>query len=322
MSKLQTAYTSRSCIAQCNVKECGYSLGFCNANPPQNCLRAYGQTEGSCLECSEGFLQYFGYCLEHCPTGFHPHHQFPSMCIEEVDYSSATDPDLLYVFDSTESNRENAYVDFMDALAAAWQSHTVVNLVGSEITFNPKSVYSKHNIDYFRHPSSPDMFAEAPWHSLTIRSLLCSEEELQGCSDSLTTLNFRSVMAYSFTSKTLIFQNVKLSTTAAFHHDLVAYCPTLIRSYSGYDTDQNHPFPDYSVDHFQCVTYWNLELFTVSGNGVLNLAVKTYLGRRGRGLQTATTVLRYHSCWRNCEFHAHQFHQLPHESCRAKCCCL
>lgn len=275
-SKLRMAHSNRVYVAECNVKECGYSFGFCNTSLPEHCSRAYGSEEGTCLQCQEGFLQYFGYYLDQCPTGFRPHPQIFSMCMERMEDSSDTDPEFLYVLDdpiAVSLSDGNLYFNFMDALAAAWKCYTVINLLGAEVVFNPRSVFSKRNIDYFRHPSAPDMFKEAPWTSLTIRSRLCSEEELPGCTDSPTTFNFRSVHAYLLTKRTLIFENVKMTTTAAFHYDPVSYCLTLKSTASGYDTDKLLPFSDFRNYHFQCGVNKNLDMFTVGTDGDLLLTV-------------------------------------------------
>ena len=275
LAKLTEAFATKTCVGECVFAECGYAFGLCTPDAlPPNCSVGYGPSEGSCLQCEAGFLHFFGYCLNQCPHGYRPHPLYPTTCFEQLDYSTNTQPASLFVLKSPTA--ENHYADLMDAFAAAWQNYTVINLIGEEYEFNPRSVLSKRNIDYFAHAPFPDLLSGGRWSSLTLRSQLCTEAPVPGCSQLPTTLNFRTLLAYSLASKTLIFDNVRITTRAAFSLNSPLYCPILTQTGTGFTTDQGTRMDDVNWSTLQCRLYSDLVLFTVGAEAALSLIVREF----------------------------------------------
>ena len=266
---LKVAYQHHQCLSACSLPICGFAMGLCATLIPENCEVGWGPGYGQCLECISPYVQYFGYCTLTCPRGMQPYSLFasPRLCVLTPDTSSLDNPDTMMVrddFSKTGTNEGDLYFNLMDAFSAAWETYTAINLIGATVTFEPKSIYSNTKyVEYKRHSNLPDVLSDGTWQYLRIQSSPCSANPVPGCFQGTTTLQIYPVSIATLVGKTLVLQDLIVTTKQLFASSGFDYCPALIKTKDGYMTDQGVLLTDIRSQYFQCSNYASVIFFTL-----------------------------------------------------------
>ena len=259
------------CEIDCADLQCAFGMGLCSSLIYEDCKIGWGPDNGQCFQCESPFVQYFGTCLETCPRGLVANSW--SLCVSTTDTSTLSAPDTMQVQEDITAQSYNTgdlYYNIMDALAAAWAKYTVINLIGATVTLEPKYMYSHlDNVEYSRHSLFPDVISDGTWEYLRIQSSPCSKSPGKDCAD--TTLQIYPAAIGKLERKTLVFQDVIITTRQLFAYSSFGYCPAITPQQGGYVNDRMEEIYEIRSDYFQCTNYADTSLFQIGSHSEIRL---------------------------------------------------
>ncbi|CAG9326024.1 unnamed protein product [Blepharisma stoltei] len=271
-----------TCSSDCNNDRCWWSQYNCfpyneTVCADSNCLKCYGDDLGMCYECDSSVsnnYQFFGYCVEECPTGYEPLHFLEQawICVLEEDKSTADNPAVYYVdWNTTDSLGGDG------TIAKPWKT---LSLALASISTAYSIVYLTPGYHYLTEvDKNSEIYvtiadASRPYNyqvvrqNLTITSSDSSTPTIKPYPNKDTiTITLENTVYMSFTNinfDAYYWESEKSKCNSSSEY--CSYCPYVTQIFDGtYQNDRGEAITEF-LDADECAENHGWNLFEIPGN--------------------------------------------------------
>ncbi|CAG9311412.1 unnamed protein product [Blepharisma stoltei] len=268
---------SSACMAECDNEYCAYS--WINCDPERsyqcsdsNCLKCYNKDPGGCFQCDYSKThQFFGYCLESCPSGFTSLNLFDEldMCIPAEDKSNMGSPAEYYVTSIQTDDPigglgtyESPFQSLALALATINTKDSIVYLLNDGVHYLTQLNQSYPIYVTTEDPTKP-FNSQLQREILTITTLNDDYVYLKPKIDwSILTIAMNNTN-YLDISNVIFDGNEWVHGNNGCLDNACSYCPTVTLQYDGtYKDDRNSPISDFTNSTY-CSDFHSWNLFEI-----------------------------------------------------------
>jgi hypothetical protein len=228
-------------LDKCQPLECFSQYGQGKCCPDEmHCTKCIGER---CLECAEGYLNYYTTCVETCPLSSTTQSKVPGICFRKR-YSAYTDYTIHNYFEAVFLSSPSSLTE---VLASTWQASVNILIMFSVVEFSPMSEALKESTSSVSVYSPLDKTYSLSRKFLKIESYVCTVYSNSRClvdwSEIRVTDRLMTLVVEGFT---LILSNVKITGYYAFKSTCAdvscSYCPYLAKDDSFYYDDRHHKY--------------------------------------------------------------------------------
>jgi hypothetical protein len=234
-------------LSKCRPLECFGQYGqeqCCSAD--LHCTKCTGEV---CLECSEGYYNYYGKCAANCPQGSTTQDKVPGLCFRKyyLAYtdSSTADTQTIKFVGTSDIYKLAAKHSLVEALANTWNAYSVIFIIDSVVAFSPMTQnYRRETSSVSVYSPLEKLYENTRVVSVEIVGNVCSRSVLEGCLQERPEIRVTDVqMTLKVLGFKLLLNSVKITGNYAFQSNCDAatcsYCPFLTQRGELYFDDRH-----------------------------------------------------------------------------------
>jgi hypothetical protein len=245
-------------LDKCQPLECFSQYGQGKCCPDEmHCTKCIGER---CLECEEGYINYYTTCVETCPLSSTTQSKVPGICFRKR-YSAYTDESKMGSYNTEVVGSLNIYnnlnkYSLVEALANSWKAYTILFIVDPVVEFSPMSEDVRTRTSSVSIYSALQKTISLSRKHVIIDSNYCEFYPAQGCLEDRAEIRVTDrLMTFVVEGFWLSFYSVKINGYYAFKKTCAdvtcSYCPYLAMDNGSYFDDRHHKY-DEKPDWIEC----------------------------------------------------------------------